>query len=126
MTQIVTITMSGPVRQGWLILNTVDRKGGGRTGIGAFIQNDQWGTPPTWETVATLLRASMMRPEWPEFLKAVTVSKNRLRIAVPDGITRLDFSADFDPDMQQGAGPVPREEPIIRNPDFVAIEDEIF
>lgn len=123
--KIITITLSGPVRQGWLILNHVAPTGGGCTGIGVMIKGDTWGQLPDWETVAKMLVNNMGRPEWPSFLKA-NVSKNRVRVTIPDGMDATYFSVDFDPDIFQGAGPEPRREPIIHNPEFALIEDEMF
>lgn len=122
MSKIVTITLDGPFREGWLILNYTSPDGG-RTSIGAamFHKRDETGkvvTPMTWEGAAQLLFSNMGRPEWPKFLKAA-VSKNRIRVNCPDEVDKIVFFAEFNSDLKQEAVPE-------LHPDFVKIEDEVF
>lgn len=112
MSKIVTVTLDGPFREGWLILNYTAPEGG-RTSIGAYMKAGS-----SWSDAAQAIFNAMGRPEWPKFLKAA-VSKNRIRINCPDEVDKIVFFAEFNPDVKQEAVPE-------LHPDFVKIEDEVF
>lgn len=119
MTKIVTITLGpdGEPTEGWIIIG-YSPVGGGRTDIGAAIKANPDGSMPSWQDVAAILYGNLGRPEWPDFIKS-NVSGNAVRMACPDGLETLVFSAAFNPTLDQSGTP-------IQNPPFVTIAEETF
>lgn len=129
MSKIITVTFTGEVRAGWIILSHSDPRGG-RTSIGVKVMGAVYSPEGkivkpamTWEDVAAELAQNMSRGDWPQFVKGAA-SKGRVRMSVPDEMNAVTFYTEYDPDPEQGANG--RSEPRVLNPDFALVEDDKF
>lgn len=117
MSKIIDITLGNspldiPTFEGWVIIN-YSNGGQGKTGIGVMVKQ-----PMTWADAAAALSNNMGRNEWPEFIQH-KVSGNKVRLSVPDGFDALQFSAAWNPNLDQAGEATPAV-------GLVTIADETF